>query len=180
MYGEQFEKSKIERGEYENCTFRNCDVSEGNLSGSRFIDCVFLACNLSMCNVSGTTFQEVRFEDCKLLGLRFDTAASFGFSVSAQHCQLQHASFYKVRLRKVKFEHCQMQGVDFAEADLTEGVLGHCDLRDAIFDRTVLEKADFRTASGFSIDPEKNKMKKARFSVQNLAGLLDKYGLQLT
>lgn len=180
MYGEQFEKCKVEREEYENCTFRQCDLAESNLSGAKFIDCVFLSCNLSLCKLDGATFQDVRFEDCKLLGLRFDTASAFGFSISAQNCQLQHASFFRAKLRKVKFDHCQLQGVDFGEADLTEATFGHCDLRDAIFDRSVLEKADFRTAYGFSIDPEKNKMKKARFSVQNLAGLLDKYGLQLT
>jgi uncharacterized protein YjbI with pentapeptide repeats len=74
---------------------------------------------------------------------------------------------------------CQLQEVDFSESDLNEGVFNDCDLTHATFERTNLEKADFRTASNFSIDPENNKLKKAKFSTDGLAGLLTKYQLQI-
>jgi fluoroquinolone resistance protein len=47
----------------------------------------------------------------------------------------------------------------------------------AVFDGTNLEGADLRSAYHFNIDPEKNRVKKARFSFNNVAGLLDKYGI---
>jgi hypothetical protein len=47
----------------------------------------------------------------------------------------------------------------------------------ARFERTVLEKVDFRTSYNFSIDPEVNRMKKARFSLAGIAGLLGKYDI---
>ncbi|MCY1548167.1 hypothetical protein D9M68_842610 [compost metagenome] len=72
-----------------------------------------------------------------------------------------------------------MEGVDLGECDLTEALFDRCDLQNAIFDNTLLEKADLRTASGFSIDPERNKLKKAKFAQSGLAGLLYKYQIQV-
>ena len=52
-----------------------------------------------------------------------------------------------------------------------------CELAGATFDRTNLEKADLRTAYHFIIDPDNNRIKKAKFSESALSGLLTKYDL---
>ena len=39
------------------------------------------------------------------------------------------------------------------------------------------QAADFTTAHNYSIDPEINKIKKAKFSLSQLPGLLDKYDI---
>lgn len=169
----------LQRGEYENCTFVNCDLSESDFNGFKFIDCSFEGCNLSMIKPTHAAFQEVTFKDSKMLGIRFDTASGFGLSFSFENCRLDHSSFFRLKLRKVRFRNCDMEGVDFGEADLTEALFESTKLVQAIFDNTILEKADLRTASGFSIDPERNKLKKARFSQTNIAGLLDKYQIQV-
>ncbi len=70
-----------------------------------------------------------------------------------------------------------MEQVDFSEADLSRSVFKNCDLSAAIFSNTNLEKADLFSASDFNIDPELNKITGAKFSSENLAGLLDKYKL---
>ena len=49
----------------------------------------------------------------------------------------------------------------------------------AIFENTILEKADFRTAYNYAIDPEINKIKRARFSSFGVAGLLQKYDIDI-
>ena len=46
-----------------------------------------------------------------------------------------------------------------------------------ISDQTILEKADFRTAKNYSIDPEQNRLKKAKFSLSGVVGLLRKYDI---
>ena len=48
-----------------------------------------------------------------------------------------------------------------------------------LFTDTIFEKKDFRTATSYSIDPEKNTIKKARFSLGGVAGLLDKYDIEI-
>lgn len=42
-----------------------------------------------------------------------------------------------------------------------------------------MEKADFRTSYNFSIDPDVNRIKKAKFSLDGVRGLLDKYDIQI-
>ena len=69
--------------------------------------------------------------------------------------------------------------VDFTEADLTGALFDNCDLSQARFERTNLEKADLRSSRNFSIDPEINKIKKAKFSIHGITGLLDKYEIEI-
>ncbi len=77
------------------------------------------------------------------------------------------------------FKNSQLQGIDFTETDLTSAVFDNCDLSQAIFDLSILEKADFRTAYNYSINPENNRLKKAKFSVLGLSGLLDNYDIEI-
>src|SRR5690606_11425449 len=103
----------------------------------------------------------------------------FSLSISFENSQLNHAVFYQLKIKKTIFKNCQMIGCDFTEADLSESVFEKSNLQDAQFDRTQLQKADFRTAYNFSIDPELNNIKNAKFSKENLVGLLDKYNLKI-
>jgi uncharacterized protein YjbI with pentapeptide repeats len=82
-------------------------------------------------------------------------------------------------MKKTCFDHCVLHETDFAETDLTEAVFDHCDLMGAVFDNCNLEKADFRTAYNFTINPEKNNLRKARFSLSGLSGLLVQYELDI-
>jgi uncharacterized protein YjbI with pentapeptide repeats len=82
-------------------------------------------------------------------------------------------------LKKTHFKNVSLKEVDFTEADLTEVVFEHCELLGAIFDDTNLEKADFRSAYHYTIDPLKNKIKKAKFSWPALAGLLDRFDISV-
>lgn len=70
-----------------------------------------------------------------------------------------------------------MSEVDFGRADLTGSSLNDCDLHSAVFDNTNLSKCDFRKASNYIIDPENNKISKAKFSLIGVPGLLTKYDI---
>jgi hypothetical protein len=52
-------------------------------------------------------------------------------------------------------------------------------LTGARFENTIIEKADLRTSYNYSIDPENNRIKKAKFSLAQIAGLLDKYNIEI-
>ena len=77
----------------------------------------------------------------------------------------------------LQFINCSMIAVDFMSSDLTEVLFDNCNLRKAVFIDTIANKADFYTSYDYSIDPEKNKLKKAVFSTDGLKGLLEKYDL---
>ncbi len=69
--------------------------------------------------------------------------------------------------------------VDFSNCDLSGSVFENCNLLRATFENTILEKADFCTSFNYSLDPEINKIKKAKFSLSGLIGLLDKYDIEI-
>ena len=96
-----------------------------------------------------------------------------------EDCNLNLASFFKLKLKNTKFKKCTLQEVDFVEADLTNSVFDNCDFTRAIFDRSILEKADLRTSHNYSIDPENNRIKKAKFSSPAVLGLLAKYNIEI-
>jgi fluoroquinolone resistance protein len=165
------------RAVYENCSFNNLDLSNLNFSDYRFIDCVFNGCNLSLTKLNKTGMQEVKFLGCKMLGLHFDAVNEFGLGLSFENCILNHSSFYKKKLKKTIFKNCAMQECDFSLTDLTAVQFDGCDLLNATFSDSILEKADFRTAYNYSFNPERNRIKKARFSTSGLIGLLHKYDI---
>jgi len=165
--------------DYENCVFINCDLSNANLSERVFLDCVFNTCNLSSANLVKTAFKNVKFKDCKLLGLHFENCDNFLFEVDFESCFLNLSSFYKLKLKKTRFKNSTLSEVDFTETDLTSSLFDNCDLTGARFERTILEKADLRNSCNYSIDPELNKIKKAKFSIHGIVGLLDKYDIEI-
>lgn len=165
------------KSEFISCRFNSCMFSEADLTGMKFEDCLFTACDLSLSKLKQCSLQKVRFRDVKLLGLHFEQCNPFGLALSFYECQLDHASFYKTRMNKTLFKNCQLRETDFTECDLSESVFENCDLSGAIFYQSKLELTDFRTAENFSIDPEKNIMRHARFSLPSVTGLLDKYEL---
>ena len=172
-----FTQEPLAKGEYENCTFTNCNFEETNLNDIKFMNCDFQDCNWSLAQLNGTVLREVNFKDCKMLGLQFETCNDFGLSFSFENCQLNHSTFFQMNIKKTIFKNCQLREIDFSESNLTNVIFDNCDLAQAIFINTVLDKADFRTAYNYSIDPESNRLKKAKFSILGISGLLDKYDI---
>jgi len=167
-------------GEYENCGFINCNFAQVDLSHVQFIECGFSGCNLSMTKLIGTSLNTVTFKDSKIIGINFETCNDFLFTVRFDNCILNFSSFYKRVLKKTLFKDCTLQEVDFTDTDLSGTVFEKCNFNLAKFENTNLEKADLSTSFNYSINPEINNIKKAKFSQDGLAGLLGKYDIVIT
>jgi len=167
----------LPKGEYECCRFLNCNFYSADISNITFRDCEFDGCDFSLATIKNTSLNDARFIGCKLLGVQFDECNTFLLSFQFENCLLKLTVFNKLKLKKMHFKNCNLQEADFTEVDLTSSNFENCDLKRAIFHKTVLEKVNFSTAYNYSIDPEQNRIKKARFSSIGLAGLLDKYGI---
>jgi fluoroquinolone resistance protein len=82
--------------------------------------------------------------------------------------------------KTIRYMGRHLDEVDFtAAADLFLATFTHCDLSRATFSNTNLIGADFRSSEHLSLDPEANRIRKARFDRQNVLGLLDKYDIRI-
>lgn len=174
-----FAQQPLDKGEYENCIFQNCNLEYADLSGFCFIDCEFVGCNLSLAKVVATAFRDVIFKESKMFGLHFDDCNEFGMSFTFDDFALNNSVFYKTIIRKTIFKNSKLIEVDFTECDLSNAVFTDCDLSGAVFDNTNLEKADFRTSVHYAIDPSKNRLKKAKFSLSEIHGLLHQFDIEI-
>ena len=123
--------------------------------------------------------QDVKFLNCKLLGVQFNQCKGFLLRLDFENCQLKLSTFYKLKLKNTRFTNCNLEEADFSEVDLTGAVFENCDLLQATFMNTNLEKADLRSANNYSIHPETNRIRKARFSIPGVTGLLAQYDIEI-
>ncbi|MBL0027302.1 MAG: pentapeptide repeat-containing protein [Saprospiraceae bacterium] len=163
------------KSEFERCEFQSLNLLSLDLSMVIFQECIFINCDLSMAILNKTSFRKITFDDCKILGVRFDDCHPFLFSVSFKKCILDMSVFNALSLKKIFFSHCQLRETDFSDADMQDAVFDHCNLDLAIFENTNLSGADFITSFGYIIDPEINYVVKAKFSWPAAEGLLKKY-----
>jgi fluoroquinolone resistance protein len=163
--------------EFEDCTFRNCNFSNCDLSHSRFIDCRLIDCDLSMAKVNQTGMSNVMFLNCKIVGVDFSKCLPLLFSVSFETCCLDYSLFTRSKLKKTKFKECIIREADFTGADLTGATFESCDLLKTVFSHTNLSQADFTTARNYAINLEMNIVRKAKFSLSGIVGLLSHYDI---
>ena len=172
-----FSENDIKYKEYENCTFTNCDFTSCFFVAVTFIDCNFLDCNFKGTKINHVSRRDVWFTTCDFTSVNFAMTDQILYEFHFKDSLLDYAQFYSLKLKKMQFINCSMIAVDFMESDLSEALFDNCNLRHAVFIGTTANKTDFSTSYDFIIDPEKNKLKRAIFSTENLAGLLKKYDL---
>lgn len=174
-----FTETRIISWNYEKCVFIRCNFSDTDLSKIHFSDCTFRGCNMSMVNLVGTELIDVTFIDCKLLWLAFENCSKFLCSFNFENCLLNFASFRWLKIKKTTLKDCSIQEVNFTETDLSSSIFDNCDLSRSLFERTILEKANFITSYNYALDPEINTIKNAKFSINWVTGLLQKYNITI-
>ncbi len=162
---------------FDSCTFKHLDLTAVDFRGCDFTNCTFEHCNVSMVKFGSIGFDKVKFVDCKLVGTDFTNTKDFLFAADFSNCILDYAAFMKKKNKQSRFVNCRLKGTDFSEADLSVAIFDECDLSGAVFFRTILTGTNFTTSYNFTIDPEKNTLKKAKFSSAGLIGLLQNYGI---
>lgn len=172
-----FSDESIMYKDFEHCSFTNCDFSTANFTGVAFIDCTFTGCNFYEAKINYVAFRGALFTDCDFNGVNFSMVDPLLFEIEFKDCLLDYAKFYTLKIKGTTFTNCSLIAVDFMSTDLTGVMFDNCNLHKAVFIDSIANKADFTTSYNFSIDPERNKLKKAMFSQSGLKGLLDKYDI---
>ncbi|MFP4548609.1 MAG: pentapeptide repeat-containing protein [Fidelibacterota bacterium] len=169
----------VQYNEFEQCTFNSCDFSGMNFKSAKFTDCQFRDCNLSMINLAGVTLNTIEFHNCKLTGVDFSLCNDFLLEVSFHQCLLNFANFVKLPMAKTLFRGCQLHEANFTQTDLSGAVFDECDLKNATFEQTNLTQADLSGAENYIINPEKNRIRNAKFALTGLPGLVAHYDIKI-
>lgn len=165
--------------EYDGCNFIDCNFENMKLGNITFMECEFINCNLSNVKLNYTAFKDVQFNNCKILGVNFTDSNPFLLELKFTDSDLTLCSFYQLSIKNTSFTKCNLNEVDFTESDLSNVSFNDSDLKRTIFESTILEKANFETSTNFNIDPEKNRIKKAKFAAHHLINLLRKYEISV-
>lgn len=169
----------IPLGEYENCEFARCSFKDAKLSEYIFTDCTFIDCDLSLSVLTSTYLKNVTFDNCKLVGIRFDACADFNFEIHLQECQLDYSVFNGKSLKRCNFIASNIIEVDFSECNLSEVIFQKCNLDRTNFNFTNLIKTDFSESFNISLDPSTNQVKGMKFPLSQLPHLLNKYDINI-
>jgi uncharacterized protein YjbI with pentapeptide repeats len=172
-------ESGIAGKEYSACRFESCDFTEADLSLCRFEDCRFVGCNFSNPIVKRARFANAVFEECKIVGINFYACDQLVFDIEFDRCHILNCNFSDLKMKLSKFEGCEISGCDFQNAYLVGAVFDLSSFSETLFHACDLEKASFRGARGYAIDPRANKIAKAVFSVPEVLSLVECFGIRI-
>jgi uncharacterized protein YjbI with pentapeptide repeats len=114
-----------------------------------------------------------------MMGLNLDECNPVFLSLAFYNCNLHFTSFQNLDLRKCIFSKSDLSNADFSSSNLSELDLDECNLKSSTFENSNISYADFTTAFNYSINPQINNIRGAKFSLQGLPGLLEQYNLEI-
>jgi len=165
--------------EFEAETFKDIDLTGASFKNSKFIDCNFENCNLSNVDLNNTRFQDIRFRNCKIMGLDLSKCNDFILMIGFEDSFLSYSIFSGMDLENTAFTNCRIYDCDFVNTNLKNADFENSDLKGSLFRNTNLSFASFRNAKNYEIDPNKNFLKKTRFSIPEVVSLLNIYDIEL-
>ena len=162
--------------EFERCTFRRCKLPESRWIRARLEDCVFETCDLSRMMPRTMELHGVTFQDTRLSGVEFVELGLLPI-VTFNGCDLRYASFTNLRLRATAFVKCTMREVNFVDVDLTKADFTDTDLTGGTFQRCVLHECNLTRATSVFVDPQQNRVKGLRVSLEAAVTLAQSFGI---
>jgi fluoroquinolone resistance protein len=177
--GLDFTDSVLTGKELADCVFDRCVFNQTDLSRSRFENVCFSNCSLSNCVTENTQFFDIRFEHSKIVGFTVCTCnqpvADFVFT----DCKIMIGNFTGAHMKGVRFTSCVIEESYFQHTCLREADFSGTQFIKTLFDQCDLRKADFTRATGYEIDPRSNTIEKGIFSLPDVLGLLDPFGIKI-
>jgi uncharacterized protein YjbI with pentapeptide repeats len=166
--------------EFEGVCFVGCDFQNADLSGFSFEDCEFENCNLSLVKIKNTKICGNKFKSCKMVGVDWSVfRVSLSFANTFENCVLDMSNFTGLNINHIEAYKSSFKEVWFNDANLSDSILKECDFEGAYFNNTNLTKADLRSSQAYTINPQFNKISKAKFSLPEAISLLNGFDITL-
>lgn len=149
---------------FDTCTFYKSALQNCLFDGCTFENCIFEECDLSLIKLKDTAFKGAHFNNCKAIGIHWFDAEN-PLTIHFNRSNISYSSFFGKNLKKAQFVSCHALEVDFTECNLTQANFKDTELAGAKFSTTDLTQANFVGATNYYINPQINKVKKAKFKL---------------
>jgi len=163
---------QIKCTEFCDCEFVDCKFASISFFDCIFENCTFDNCDLASSSIKHTAFRDVIFTECKLTGIQW-TEAVLPLDVHFRRSILNYSGFVGVDLRNAEIVRCQLKDVDFSETNLSKTDCRYSDFSGARFNNTNLSYANLTRATGYSIHPAGNILRKTKFSLPEAISFLN-------
>lgn len=173
-------ESELSNISFDNCHFKNCNFTKTHLLQCKFEDCTFTECLLANCIISNTKLSDSIFKTCKLSGLNFSYFSQLLFSISAEGSHFESCVFLNQSLQKTQIINCECRHCDFEQVDFTSAKFEGTDFSGSTFNHCNLQKADFREALNYTLNPSENNVKGALFSNPEVLSLLTPFKIKIS
>lgn len=174
-----FNQNSLLNNEYSGCVFKSCDFTDTTLTNVQFFECEFVHCNFTMTKFHKTGFKDCTFRGSKLVGINFGECNKFMFSADYYECVINFCFFDNNNIKETIFENCIIEETTFNNSDLSEVIFENCDLDNSVFERCNLTKTDFVSSRNYVFNPDENKIKMTKISVEGAIGLLRRFDLDI-
>jgi uncharacterized protein YjbI with pentapeptide repeats len=159
----QIENCALPKGNYLDTTFENVSFKNSDLSESNFINPVFKGCVFENANLTQTNYVEGQFIDCDFSSATLDGA-------NFVKAKLENAKFGDAKMINVRFVGgCDILEADFTGANVSKSCLRENMLNHAVFDRCVLDEADFSGAQLIGASFKNAKAYRTQFMLSHIS-----------
>ncbi|ASZ12337.1 pentapeptide repeat-containing protein [Chitinophaga pendula] len=163
---------------FDHCKFMHSNIGGCVFENCRFDNCVFESCDLSLIKLKNTGVHKVSILHSKAIGIWWHEAKG-PININFEDSKISHSCFAGKNLKQNRFINCVAEEVDFSGCNLTKAVFTGTDLQQARFEQTDLTQADLSGAMNYFIDPLRNKIKKAKFSLPAALSFLQALDIRL-
>lgn len=140
----KIEDTTIPRPQYKQsyscCLFDNVTWEKNEVT-LEFTDCVFKNCDLSNLDLTDTSIYRCEFINCRMLGVNF--ASSTLKYVRFENCLLNYSNFSFSKLNEVEINECVMKSSIFDQTELKKSEITNTNLEESEFVQTKLKDMDF-------------------------------------
>lgn len=173
-----YEEQHVRYRMFDSCTFTKSNLKGCLFEHCKFENCTFDDCDLSLVKFRNTSFNRVTIKNSKAIGILWYTVND-PLDLYFENAKINFSSFWKKNLKKIRFMNCMAEEVDFSECNLVQADFTGTDLMNAKFFQTDLSQANFVGAANYLIDPQVNKLKKAKFSLPEALSFLSVLGITI-
>jgi fluoroquinolone resistance protein len=170
----------IKSKSFYDCKFVDCDFTESDFSNSLFSECIFKTSNLSFAKFNESKFQDVHFDGCKILGVDFTQLSKLILEIGFENSKITKCIFASLELDGTNFINCQIIQTDFYDTILKKSNFSGSDLKDTVFENADLTEANFKDSKNYLINPLKNKIKNAEFTMPEAIVLLESLEVKIS